>query len=361
MKACKRHYNSAKIDFSFEPSPSRFSFANGEQSNVREKLVIYFQNQNHQAPTGRISTAIDILDQGDVPILLSVEQLRNLRMSIEHTPAGDYLTCPLFGLKCFSLPVSTSNHNVLDIMMFASSVRKPNHSFTMINPSFASCPACNGKHRAHTFKDGCKKAATSEAKEDNSAADIAAVKKPEKKLASGDAKVDPPSKLISMPPLAKTVTPPTFRKTEKSPDFGTPFEISKIPSSSSGAEGPGVPPASQDEPVKPDPQEETKEGVKPEPTTVLIEKKAPKVSMTLPLALHRIHEKLSHPTELLKLHLKHYHLSTEQFKKRASALKIPAKIYEEYDKVVKQCDTCQKSKIAPSRSRVSGMRSENVW
>ena len=131
-------------------------------------------------------------------------------MSIEHTPVGDYLTFPLFGLKRFSLPVSTSNHNVLDIMMFASSARKPNHSFTAINPSYASCPC----------KDGCKKAETSEVKEDKSGADIPA-KKPEKKVASGDAKIDPPSKLISMPPPAKTVTPPTYRKTEKSPDFGT--------------------------------------------------------------------------------------------------------------------------------------------
>ena len=32
VKACKRHYNASKIDFSFEPSSSRFSFANGEQS-----------------------------------------------------------------------------------------------------------------------------------------------------------------------------------------------------------------------------------------------------------------------------------------------------------------------------------------
>ena len=151
-----------------------------------------------------------------------------------------------------------------------------------------------------------------------------------------------------MPPPAKTVTPPTYRKTEKSPDFGTPFEHSIIPSSGSGAEKPDVPPAALDMPVKPDPQEETKEetkaDVKPIPTTVHREKKAPKVSVTLPLALQRIHEKLSHPTELLKLHLKHYHMSTEQFKKRTSALKNPAKIYEEYEKEVKQCDTCQKSK-----------------
>ena len=129
----------------------------------------------------------------------------------------------------------TGCQNVLDTMMFASSVRKPNHSFTAINPSFASCPACNGKRRAHTYKDGCKQADTSEVKEDKSAADIPAVKKPEKKIASGDTKIDPPSKLISMPPPAKKVTPLSFRKTEKSPDFGTPFEHSKIPSSSAGA------------------------------------------------------------------------------------------------------------------------------
>ena len=29
VKACRRHKNSSKIDFSFEPSSSRFSFANG--------------------------------------------------------------------------------------------------------------------------------------------------------------------------------------------------------------------------------------------------------------------------------------------------------------------------------------------
>ena len=102
-----------------------------------------------------------------------------------------------------------------------------------------------------------------------------------------------------------------------------------MPSSSAGARKPDAHPAEPDEPVKPvkpDPQEETREDVKPEPTTVHREKKAPKVLMTLPSALQRIPEKLSHPTELSKLHLKHYHMSTEQFKKRTSALKIPARI-----------------------------------
>ena len=122
-----------------------------------------------------------------------------------------------------------------------------------------------------------------------------AEKKPEKKIASGDAKNDPPSKLISMPPPAKKVTAPTFRKTEKSTDFGTPFEQS----SSRRFQVPAQEHVSQMLPLlmKSDPQEETKEDVKPEPTTVHREKKAAsKVSTTLPLALQRIHEKLSHET-----------------------------------------------------------------
>ena len=78
----------------------------------------------------------------------------------------------------------------------------------------------------------------------------------------------------------------------------------------------------------------------------------------MPIALKRIHDKLSSPTELLRLHLKHYHMSTDQFRRRTSALKLPEDIYKQYDAVVKSCDTCQKSKRAPSRAKVSGTRSE---
>ena len=78
----------------------------------------------------------------------------------------------------------------------------------------------------------------------------------------------------------------------------------------------------------------------------------------LPLALRRIHQKLESPVELLKLHLKHYHMSSDQFRKRTSALKIPEEIYQNYDLIVKQCETCQGVKKGPSRPKVSGMRSE---
>ena len=88
------------------------------------------------------------------------------------------------------------------------------------------------------------------------------------------------------------------------------------------------------------------------------QKKDPKIKADLPLALKRIHEKLDSPVQLYKLHLKRYHMSTEQFRRRTSALKIPEDIYAKYDLIVKQCETCQKEKRGPSRSKISGMRSE---
>ena len=36
-------------------------------------------------------------------------------MSIRHTPDCDYLTCEAFGMKNFPLPVSTSNHLIIDL------------------------------------------------------------------------------------------------------------------------------------------------------------------------------------------------------------------------------------------------------
>ena len=60
----------------------------------------------------------------------------------------------------------------------------------------------------------------------------------------------------------------------------------------------------------------------------------------------------------MKLHLKHSHMSTEQFKRRTSALKLPKGIYNKYDQITKSCDTCSKAKIAPLRAKVSGIRSE---
>ena len=131
-----------------------------------------------------------------------------------------------------------------------------------------------------------------------------------------------------------------------------PFRRSVIPSSDSrGERAKPSDPAPQIAPKSETPAPSVKPEVQTEVTVE--EQKQPGTFVSIPLD-----DKLSSPTELLKLHLKHYHMSTEQFKRRTSAMKIPAAIYEPYEKVTKQCETCQKHKVAPSRAKVSGFRSE---
>ena len=108
----------------------------------------------------------------------------------------------------------------------------------------------------------------------------------------------------------------------------------------------------------PQPDEEAGDKQEPKVEAKVEEKKELSPKGTLSLALPRIHDKLQSLTELLKLHLEHYHMSTEQFKRRTSALKLPKEIYDKYDQITKSSDTCSLAKIAPSRAKVSGIRSE---
>ena len=253
--------------------------------------------------------------------------MRNLRMNIEHTHVGEFLTCPLFGMQRTALAVSTSNHPVLDIMALATSSWKPMYSFQSED---ITCPACNGKHRPHTKKEGCKK-----------------FKGPEQK----SAQVPKPAKSDSKKNVKKLIQPDSKLEVPSQP-FDPDDEPMVASGPSSGSKD-GVP-------RRREPQIEEDTEIKPEPKVEVKneEKKEPPPKGTLSLALQRIHDKLQSPTELLKLHLKHYHMTTEQFKRRTSALKLPKEIYEKFDQITKSCDTCSKAKIAPSRAKVSGIRSE---
>ena len=176
-----------------------------------------------------------------------------------------------------------------------------------------TCPACNGKHRPHTNKEGCKRFKGSEPK----SAQVPKTAKTDSK--KGVKKVIQPDSKLDVPVQ--------------------PFDPDEEPMVASIEEEPEV---------KQEPKVEVK----------IEEKKEPSPKGTVSLALQRIHDKLQSPTELLKLHLKHYHMSTEQFKRRTSALKLPKEIYDKFDQITKSCDTCSTARIAPSRAKVSGIRSE---
>jgi hypothetical protein len=81
--------------------------------------------------------------------------------------------------------------------------------------------------------------------------------------------------------------------------------------------------------------------------------------LPLPLPIRRIHEKLRKDTELLKLHLKHFHISLEQFKRRTSELQLQSEIYDKYTEICRACEACANSARPPARSRISGLRASN--
>ena len=55
------------------------------------------------------------LEQGAVPILLSISQMRNLYMTIKHTPQCDKITCKAFGMNRQAVPVSGAGHAPVDL------------------------------------------------------------------------------------------------------------------------------------------------------------------------------------------------------------------------------------------------------
>ena len=57
-------------------------------------------------------------------------------------------------------------------------------------------------------------------------------------------------------------------------------------------------------------------------------------------ALRNIINKLSEEHNLKDLHLKHFHVSTAQFKKRTTHLDIPGRICDLYQHVVRTCPFC---------------------
>ena len=73
----------------------------------------------------------------------------------------------------------------------------------------------------------------------------------------------------------------------------------------------------------------------------------------------RMQEKLNNDVELYKLHVKHYHMSPAQFRRRTSMLGLPGEIYDMYDRIVKGSRVCSTSVPTPPRARIAGLRASS--
>ena len=64
-------------------------------------------------------TEFDIVEEGQVPFLMSLPQMRNLRFSLNLTPGNASLTCDPLGIYHLPLDTSRSSHLVLDLEVMA--------------------------------------------------------------------------------------------------------------------------------------------------------------------------------------------------------------------------------------------------
>eukprot|EP00439_Symbiodinium_sp_Y106_P031374 s3642_g3.t1 len=91
---------------------SQFTFANSESTKCNHKLVVCMYDRENVVQ----STEFDIVEQGHVPILMSLPQMRNLRFQFELHPDKALLSSPVLGIWDVKLKVAPSSHLVLDLL-----------------------------------------------------------------------------------------------------------------------------------------------------------------------------------------------------------------------------------------------------
>eukprot|EP00439_Symbiodinium_sp_Y106_P009373 s8927_g1.t1 len=93
MKFCDDNPNCG-IWYTIAETTSQFTFANSESTKCQQKLVIYMYDREYTVQ----STEFDIVEQGYVPILMSLPQMRNLRFQFELHPEQALISSPVLGI-----------------------------------------------------------------------------------------------------------------------------------------------------------------------------------------------------------------------------------------------------------------------
>ena len=80
--------------YKIEETSSRFFFANSQQTKRTEKLVIHMYDKAWNLHT----TEFDLVEEGNVPLLMSLPQMRNLGFPFELSPQKSFLNCTRLGI-----------------------------------------------------------------------------------------------------------------------------------------------------------------------------------------------------------------------------------------------------------------------
>ena len=82
-------------------------------------------------------TDFDIVEEGDVPLLMSLPQMRNLGFQFELTPDKAFLTCPRIGMRKMCLKTAVSTHLILDLQDLAWHMSHVNFHHHKVNSFFS--------------------------------------------------------------------------------------------------------------------------------------------------------------------------------------------------------------------------------
>ena len=359
------------------------SFANSDSCILEWCAIITFPT------TPPVRTTIDILEKVDIPILLSLPQMQNLGFISNLEPESVRLTCELLYMKDERLPIPTSKHVVVDLARIVGKVPKP--ALRMLDSmSFAAGSLAPHESRKRSTTETGSLASQGENEKNARTAGSLAPWRKDKADSEGwflNPSEEAEREVLAIEDITGCSLPEDMalegdevegeepstgqskegdfkgegfkRKTNPTTIEDRPYlpmaPASAKPKAKAGANKrpncdvdapvPGIAPRGGAVPLTPEAASEPRKGSKG---------KEPKSS--LDKALEKIHEKLSDPAELLRIHLKHHHMNLQNFKARTSMLRIPQKIYDAYEKIVKCCESCQRFHQAPERSRISGMR-----
>ena len=98
--------------YRLDQAASQFRFANSESASCKQKIVVCMYDADYAVQ----STEFDIVEQGEVPTLMSLPQMRNLRFQFDFHPDKAYLSNPMLGIKNMNLKVARSTHLILDLL-----------------------------------------------------------------------------------------------------------------------------------------------------------------------------------------------------------------------------------------------------
>ena len=105
----------SRLWYEIQPTSSRFFFANSQQSICTEKIVIFMYDHGWNSQF----TEFDIVEEGDVPWLMSLPQMRNLGFQFELTPDKADLSCAGTSMRKMVLKTAIGTHLILDLQDIA--------------------------------------------------------------------------------------------------------------------------------------------------------------------------------------------------------------------------------------------------